>query len=640
MSGPLLMHRNVLVRMRDGVSLAADVMRPAGAQPVPALLNFGPYHKDGRGGRLSVESVHRHFAALGYACVTADLRGLGNSGGYSPGPFAPGEAQDGHDLVEWIAAQPWCDGNVGMWGVSYPGVTALATAATDPPHLKAIVPIHASSDLHRGVVSLGGTNSGFWMRADWGPRMAAYNLMPPQWQDMQGRWAQVWAEHLEANLPWLEVFCAHPGFDHFWQSRVAPVERVTCPTFQICGWRDLYADCTPRDFAALSTPKKLLMGPWKHEFPDTGKEAPAAGLWDMQRWFERWLKGVHNGIETEPAVSLYVQGCAGLWRAESTWPPQRQAPQQWFLTGAGTLTREAAADPAGHTDYRYDPTVGIHSLAWDPWTTALDPTLPRDQAADDARSLCFTGPVLLEPLELVGVAEAVLDLAASALPLNVVVKLASVAANGRSTLITTGWANLGDHASAAQRIQIRVPLRATAFQLLPGERLRVAVACADFPRVWPTPVPAELRLFQGVSHVVLPVCSAPAATPEVPAWGPLQAAVLDSPNDLGGAQTWDITRDLMRDGVRLSVAKNERIRIDSQTELVIDHAYGAAVSAARPDLARMQSTTTARITQACGATEMVTRTTSTAHSATVDVDIRVDGQPYWRRHWKFDGPAQ
>ena len=129
-------------------------------------MNFNPCHKDGRGGRTSVESVHRHFAARGYAAVTADLRGLGNSGGISPGLFALGEALDGRDLVEWIAAQERCDGNVGMWGVSYPRITSLSTAAPRPPHLKAIVPIHATSDLHRGVVSLGGTGSGFWMRAD------------------------------------------------------------------------------------------------------------------------------------------------------------------------------------------------------------------------------------------------------------------------------------------------------------------------------------------------------------------------------------------------------------------------------------------------------------------------------------------
>jgi predicted acyl esterase len=634
MSNSLVTERNVLVPMRDGVPLAVDIVRPATGR-APAILNFNPYHKDGRGGRTSVASVHEHFAARGYAAITADLRGLGSSGGISPGPFAPGEALDGHDLVEWIAAQPWCDGNVGMWGVSYPGITALATAATRPPHLKAIVPIHATSDLHRGVVSLGGTKPGFWMRADWGPRMVAYNLMPPQWLDLDGRWARLWAEHLEGNTPWVEAFTAHPGFDDYWRSRVADVSNIACPSFNICGWRDLYTDCTPLDFAAIPAPKKLLMGPWKHEFPDTGKEAPAAGLADMERWFDRWLMGRATGIEAEPPVSIYLQGSQGFWRAEAQFPPARLTPQAMTLGRDGSL----GGDPGqGSSEHAYDPTIGMHSLAWDPWTTSIDPTLPHDQAADDARSLCFTTAPLQAPMELIGNAEAMLEVAASALPLNLVVKLSAVAPNGRSVLITTGWADLSAHAKAGERTRVTVPLRATAYRLLPGERLRLAVSCADFPRIWPTPVPATLRLFHGESRITLPVCPPPAEDLR-PAWGKLQPHALASANDRGGRQGWDLTRDLMSDAARLSATKTERVRIDAQTEIATDHEYGAAVAAARPDLARMHATTTVRIERPVGATTLVSRSVSTAHHTAVEVDIAVDGQPFWNRRWRYDAGA-
>ena len=633
MTKALIEERNLLATMRDGVSLALDVVRPAGAVRVPALLNFGPYHKDGRGGRLAVDSVHRHFAALGYAGVSADLRGLGNSGGVSPGAFHPGEALDGHDLVEWVAAQPWCDGNVGMWGVSYPGITALATAATRPPHLKAIVPIHASADLYRGVVGLGGTASGFWMRADWGPRMAAYNLMPPQWQDPQGRWAQIWAEHLAGNDPWLDAFTAHPDDDDFWHSRRVDVTRITCPTFNICGWRDLYADCTPLDHALIRAPKKLLMGPWKHEFPDTAKEAPAAGLWDMQRWFDRWLKDQANGVAQEPPVSLFVQGRQGHWRTEQGWPPTNIASQTYHPDAAGGLSIQQSG-PA-QTDYRYDPTVGMQSLAWDPWTTALGPSLLRDQSADDARSLCFTSAPLAVPLQIVGAPAASLALMASALPLNVVLKLAAVDANGASTLITSGWLKLDGLVVAGERTTVQVALRTTAFRLEAGQRLRLSVACADFPRVWPTPLPAVLSVFHGAqTALTLPVqAAAVSAGDAVPAWGPLQAGALASSNDLGGTQGWTTTRDLMTDTVRLEATRCERIRIDQATELEIDHAYGAAVSAARPDLAAMQSTTTVRLVQAAACTELVTRTVSTAGQTRLQVTISRDGQPWWERGW-------
>lgn len=630
-----LFERNLLVPMRDGVELAVDVLRPADGGRVPALLNFGPYHKDGRGGRLAVEAVHRHFVARGYAGVSADLRGLGSSGGISPGAFAAGEGLDGHDLVEWIAAQPWCDGRVGMWGVSYPGVTSLATAATRPPHLQAIVPIHASSDLWRGVAGLGGTRPGFWMRADWGPRMAAYNLMPPQWRDRGGRWERIWSEHLQHAQPWLEAFTAHPGFDDFWKERVIPVDRITCPAMLIGGWRDLYADCTPRDFALLGGPRRLLMGPWKHEFPDNAREAPTAGLREMERWFDRWLRDAEPAVEHEPPVHVYLQGQSARWQAEAEWPPRRQLPQRWKLHPDGSLVDREV--PAGECLHRHDPTIGMASLVWDPWTTALDPALPRDQSSDDARSLCWTSAPLTAVMELQGMPLADLDVQASALPLQVVVKLSAVAANGVSTLITTGWSRLDAAAQAPGRVALRITLRASAWRLEPGERLRLAISCADFPRIWPTPVDATLSVLLGSSAIELPVC--PTQEPGLPApqWGPLQPGATASTNDLGGTQGWELTRDLMHDGVRLAATRSERIRIDGSTQLTIDHAYGASVAAARPDQARMSSTTTVRLTDAVGHTDLVCRTLSTAGSSTVDVNIQVDGQPHWQQSWRF-GP--
>ena len=125
-------------------------------------------------------------------------------------------------------------------------------------------------------------------------------------------------------------------------------------------------------------------------------------------------------------------------------------------------------------------------------TKSLDPTLVRDHSADDARSLCFTGATLDAPLDVIGLPKAVLDVQASVLPLNLVVKLSAVAANGALTLITSGWVDLTTTAVAGQRAQMTVVLRATAFRVEAGARLRVAVSCADFPRIWPTPVPATL----------------------------------------------------------------------------------------------------------------------------------------------------
>jgi predicted acyl esterase len=638
MSNELTTEKNLLIPMPDGVELAADVIRPGGSHKGPAILTYIPYHKDGRGGRMDVECLNRHFANRGYAALTVDFRGLGNSGGCAPEPFAPGEAQDGHAVVEWIARQPWCDGNVGMWGVSYGGITSLSTAATRPPHLKAIVPVHATSDLYRGVIAPGGCGGGFWMRADWGPRMIAYNLLPPLLQDIDGRWARVWADHLAGNPPWLTAWVEHPRFDEYWHSRVALLDRIECPVFSICGWRDLYADCTPRDFSVISAPKKLLMGPWKHEFPDKGLEAPCAGLWEMERWFDRWLRDMRNGVDTEAPVSLYVQG-AGVWRTEAEWPPRRLSPLDFFLTSSGGFSLMAPNAATTPCEYQYDATVGLQSLAWDPWTTSLDPALPRDQSGDDARSLCFTGEPLTEPLELLGVATALLEVTPSALPLNVVAKISEISPNGRSTLITTGWLDLAVQAKLGmakpgQRMQVEIPLRATAYRLAPGNRLRLAISCADFPRLWPTPKPAALSLHFGASRVRLPVCPPPPGEPQRPDWGKLQKETLMSPNDLGGGQSWETQSDLMTDTVSMAATKTEHARLDPFTVLHTEHAYGAAVSSSRPDLARMSSTTTTRVERATSRVELTARTVTTAHQVAAEAEIFIDGQPFWKHAWR------
>ncbi len=627
-NGAVAVERNLLLPLADGVELAADLYRPAEPGRWPAILTFIPYHKDGRGGRLDVEAVNRYFAARGYAALTVDFRGLGNSGGVNRLPFDPQEARDGHEVVEWIAGRPWCDGNVGMWGVSYGGITALSVAATRPPHLKAIVPIHACADIYHDFVAPNGCRGGFWNQADWGPRMVGFNLMPPVWQDAGGRWARIWAEHLEANGPWLFAWWDHPGFDEFWASRVIPVERIECPAFLIGGWRDLYAEATVRDFARIPAPKRLLMGPWKHAFPDVALEAPAAGLHELERWWERWLRGKDNGVMAEPPVTVYVQGEGAGWRHEAAWPPPRVAPAPWSLHRDATLSPGAPA-AAAVSHYLSDPTVGIESLAWDPWTTALDPTIPRDQSADDARSLAFTGAPLAAPLEIVGSPSAVLDVAASA-PTDLVAKLTDVAPSGRSTLVTLGWLDLGPR--AGERRRVTVPLRAAAYRVPAGHRLRLSLACADFPRLWPTPQPAELTLHHGASHVLLPVAAA--GDPLLaPMWGPLQPDCLKGPADLGGAQRWETRRDLGADAVTFDGTKEEHQQLDAATRLHSRHHYRASVSARRPDAARMQSTTEVRIERPVGQTELRVTTLTTTYHVAVTATITIDGSPFWTRTW-------
>jgi uncharacterized protein len=138
--------RDLRIPLRDGIRLAANLYRPAAPGRYPALLQYTPYLRDGFGGRGRVEVGQIALARRGYACLSLDVRGYGESEGVPSPPFAPSEKWDGHDALAWIAGQPWCTGRTGVWGISYGGDTALSIASTRPPSLDAIVAIHAIDD--------------------------------------------------------------------------------------------------------------------------------------------------------------------------------------------------------------------------------------------------------------------------------------------------------------------------------------------------------------------------------------------------------------------------------------------------------------------------------------------------------------
>ena len=617
----LVVERNLLIPMSDGVRLAADLYRPKGSGPFPALLNYGPYHKDGRGGRTTVDAFNRHMVAKGYACLSLDIRGLGSSEGIAAEPMAAQEAKDGHEAVEWIARQSWCTGKVGMWGVSYPGITSLSVAATRPKSLAAIIPIHATADIRRGFLQIRDVRTGFWCDADWGPRMIGWNLMPPLHQDKEGRWAEIWRERLENNPPWIMDWWEHTGRGKYWDSRAADMTKIKAPTFNICGWRDLYAEDTITDYLAIKAPKRLMMGPWKHAFPDLALDGPCAALREMERWFDRWLKDKKNGVEDEPSIFLHVQGHEAEWRHEDGWPLSRAKATTFKVSDDLTL---GDATGKGKTVYDSDPTVGAESIAWDPWSSGLAQSRPWDQSRDDAQSLALTGERLGEALDVLGAATATLDLDASA-PATVSVKLADVAPNGRSTMITMGWKEIG-----AGKATIDIVLRPTAYRLAPGHRLRLSIALADFPRIWPNEN-SSITLRHAGTKLVVP--TAKPAKARVPNWGPIQADMLKAPGDLGGWQRWSIDRDLSNDVVTLVGDREETQKLDAETTMINHHIYRVSVQKTRPGLARSVAKQTATILRPVSKTVAETTVIATTQELSIQTDIRIDGELFFTKRW-------
>jgi putative CocE/NonD family hydrolase len=182
----IVIERNLLIPLKDGASLSADLYRPAGSGKFPALMSFYPYHKDDMIG-ASFEASRRYFAQRGYAHLLIDFRGLGGSDGVAWEAMHRNEGVDGAEACEWIARQSWCDGNVGMWGLSYGGISSLKVAAENPPHLKAIIPIQGSANIYADYIAPGGCRSLLGSYGAWGSFMLAMNLMPPTNSDCDGR---------------------------------------------------------------------------------------------------------------------------------------------------------------------------------------------------------------------------------------------------------------------------------------------------------------------------------------------------------------------------------------------------------------------------------------------------------------------
>ena len=282
------------IPLEDGrVALAADLMypsRPVG--PHPVLISMYPYHKDDVIGS-TFEAPRRLLASSGYATLLVDMRGHGASSGSPAAAYDLGgvEGADGEAVVEWAAAQKWCNGSVGMWGVSYGAMVAIATAARRPPHLRAIVAVYGTDDCLSDSIAPGGSPYALG-RYSWVAHMIAMDLCPPTRQDDEGRWRQVWAEHLDRmRMSPGHAFEWQPHIEDtsFWASRLAHASRIEVPAFLIGGWHDLYADSMVRIFNAISAERRLVIGPWPHVFPDRVEREPFDWVGQMCRWWDRYL---------------------------------------------------------------------------------------------------------------------------------------------------------------------------------------------------------------------------------------------------------------------------------------------------------------------------------------------------------------
>jgi len=545
---------DVRIPARDGIELSANLWRPEGDGPWPAILELIPYGKD-NWRRTADITRGEWFAARGYALCRVDVRGTGSSGGVALDEYTAEETRDGYDAVEWLAMQPWCDGAVAMWGISYGGFTAIQVAALRPPHLRAIVPVMATDDRYLDDIHYRGGALTVSELSQYAVSQIAMNAMPPDAGFRGTAWRDEWRARLEATPPWLFEWLRHQTDGPYWrQGSLAPdYGAIEAAIFNIGGWHDSYVDPAFRMQARCVAPSHTLVGNWVHSWPHDASPGPNLDeLHEIVRFLDRHLRGEANGWDDEPPIVWFEREYAppdpfpaslpGRWRAAAAYPHPDTVERAWRLTGGdepgrGGLVAIDPADgpagsdrPAGIDRFRHRPTTGTRGAL--SWGAGSSPNgLARDLRADEDAGPVYTSSPLVDALEILGVPEVEVHLAVDVPIAMLSVRLSDVAPDGTTALVSAGVLNLTHRHSHEHpeplvpgRIEpIRVPLRTTGYRWAPGHRLRVAVASSLWPVLWPSPLPATFELHHGgatpsrLELPVVPPAGGPGDTP-VPAF--------------------------------------------------------------------------------------------------------------------------
>jgi len=503
---------------RDGTSLSARIWLPEAPEPVPAILEYIPYRKDDATAPRD-EALHGRLAQHGFACVRVDLRGSGDSEGVLEGEYLAQELEDGVDVIAWLAAQPWCNGRVGMIGKSWGGFNGLQIAALAPPALGCVVSVCSTDDRYRDDVHYTGGCVFAQAALSWSTTMLAYTARPPDPAVVGDRWRELWNERLEAIRPFGHDWLAHQRRNAFWRhgSVCEDPAAIRCPVYMVGGWADPYRGAVLRLLAAAPDRVRGLIGPWAHVYPHQGAPGPAIDFLGLcRRLFARHLRDQGAGLDAEPRLRAWMQDAVpprpgyaerpGRWVAELRWPPRRE-PRRLFLTAHGLREQPGAERELVHAGLLEH---GSDGPAWLPWGAPTD--FASDQRAEDGRSLVFDSAPLARPSEILGEPFVEVDVVPETPTAQLAARLCDVAPDGASTLVTFGLLNLCHRESHAEprplvpgeAVRVRVPLTAIAHAFPAGHRLRIALAPCYWPWAWPAPEGLRLRVRVGDAVLALP----------------------------------------------------------------------------------------------------------------------------------------
>ena len=502
----------------------------------------------------------------------------------------------------------------------------------------------------------------------WATCMLAYNALPPDPRFVGDEWRERWLDRLERTPPFIEPWLSHQRRDAYWKhgSVCEDYAAVRCPVYAVGGWADGYTDAVLRLLEHLPVPRKGLIGPWGHNDPVRGIPGPAVGILQEQvRWWDRWLKGIDNGIDREPLLTVWLQDWVapqaelayrpGAWAVEEEWPSPRIEPATLELGHESLVPTDRAQAPpaAAHRPARTlrgSQLCGLDSGAW--CADGRSPDLAPDQRREDALSLAWDSAPLVEPLAILGRAHAVLELAADRPQALVSVRLCDVAPDGTSLLVARGLLNLthrDDHESPrplvpGDRYTVRVLLDAIGYRFPAGHQLRLAVSPTYWPLTWPSPEPVALTLFGG--QLVLPVrpddptdAAVVLPEPEAPpayATRTLQAGVGSRSIDVDPADgratlnfDWDLGGRVLLEatGIELEQASTNRYSITEGDPLSARAEHELVVALRRGDDWNVRCVASGSMTSTATSFHVTTRLEAYHHEA-----------PTWSRTWTFDVP--
>ncbi len=509
---------NVWIPMSDGCRCSARVWRPKTDEKLPTIFETQPYRKrDGMRGRD--EPMYGYFAGNGYNVVRVDMRGAGESDDCFYDEYLKQEQDDAIDAINWIAAQEWSDGTVGMMGKSWSGFNSLQVAARRPEPLKAIICVGFVDDRYTQDIHYKGgclLNDNFW----WGNIMLAYMCRAIDKEIKPDTWFEESVRRLEEMPLWMANWLEHQTRDDYWKHGSVSVnyDDIQIPVFAIDGWADSYTNSVPTLMQGLKVPRKAWIGPWAHVFAHDGAPKPAVDfLGEATKWWDHWLKGIDNDCLDGPQTTVWLEDSMlpeavhlvsdGRWVGVDDWS---KIEDEVLSMTYGHLQKEANTK-----DEIVDLcTLPNHGLLANEWMGAGVPgESPADMRVDDGMAMVFDSDVLEEEVEIVGYPTFSVEFTCDKPNAFLYAQLADIHPDGAATRVSYGLMNLTHleghekvvYLEPGKKYKATVQLDVCGHNFPKGHRIRLSIANSFWPMIWPSPELATLKLDLSTAKFTLPL---------------------------------------------------------------------------------------------------------------------------------------